>query len=224
MVRRVAVVIGLAGALLYGFSSGAVAQDGTKDQIQVADLAAWLENGDWAEGGLFAAMGLIGALVTTFGLIGGAVPGTAGKAKIDADSERLDRMSQRLDQLIHATPPDSSAISAIETSVNSLRDDLQAERRQQYVIASVLYAILGAAFAALLAKDILQALLIGAGWTAVLGSFGLKRDYAERKAIKDEALESSLATANAMAVSQPVLPTDPGLQSLQREVAVAQSI
>lgn len=41
----------------------------------------------------------------------------------------------------------------------------------------------------------LQALVMGAGWTGMLGSLGLKRDYAERKDLKDTALEKTLARA-----------------------------
>jgi len=70
-----------------------------------------------------------------------------------------------------------------------LRDDLRSDMRQQFALAATLYVVLGAFFAAALAQDLLQALVIGAGWTAYLGAFGLKRDYAERKLIKDKATE-----------------------------------
>jgi hypothetical protein len=167
--------------------------------VKVADLFNWATSTppDWARGGLYAGLGLIGALVTSFSLIGGAVPGTAGQAKIDADTARLERLSERLEKLITSTdgPPAAEAIVAVESTVNSLRDDLRAERWRQWGIAIVLYAVLGAFFAALLAKDMLQALVMGAGWTGMLGSLGLKRDYAERKDLKDTALEKTLARA-----------------------------
>ena len=166
----------------------------TEKPIEVADLFAWATSTppDWARGGLFFVLGLLGALVTVFTLIGGAVPGTAGQMKIDADSDRLERMSKRLEELTAATPPNAPAISAVEAAVNNLRDDLTSERWRQFAIAAVLYATLGAFFSCLLARDILQALVIGAGWTGFIGSLGLKADYAARKAAKDEVLTTAV--------------------------------
>jgi hypothetical protein len=56
------------------------------------------------------------------------------------------------------------------------------------LLASLLYTVLGAAFASALAQDLLQAFVIGAGWTGLIGSFGLRTDYAQRKTRKDQAL------------------------------------
>ena len=149
-----------------------------------ANLFSWFPV--WWKGALFAGLGLIGALVTIFGLIGGAVPGTAGQVKIDADTAQLYRWSKQLGELIGAPTRDAAAIAAVGKAVNDLRDDLRMERRHQFAIATVLYALLGAFFSAFLAQDMLQALVIGAGWTGLLGTLGLKKDYAERKAKKDE--------------------------------------
>lgn len=100
--------------------------------VEVADLFSWATTTppDWARGGLYAGLGLIGALVTSFGLIGGAVPGTAGQAKIDADTARLERLSERLEKLITSTdgPPAAEAIVAVESTVNSLRGCLESRR------------------------------------------------------------------------------------------------
>jgi uncharacterized membrane protein YfcA len=169
----------------------------TPEPIKVSNLFTWTRTNppDWKRGALFAGLGLMGSLVTIFGLIGGAVPGTVGQVKIDADTERLDRLSQQLEVLITSPKPDAAAITAVETTVNNLRDDLRTERWRQFGIAMVLYALLGAFFSALLAQDMLQALVIGAGWTGVLGSLGLKKDYAERKATKDAALEKATERA-----------------------------
>lgn len=166
----------------------------TPQQIELSNLFTWTKTTppDWGRGALFAGLGVIGALVTIFGFIGGAVPGTAGQAKIDVDTERLDRLSQRLEELITVTTPDAAAIAAVENTVNNLRDDLRAERWRQFGIAAVVYVILGAFFSTLLAQDMLQALVIGAGWTVSLGTLGLKKDYSERKAAKDATLEKTL--------------------------------
>lgn len=159
--------------------------------IEIANLFAWARTTppDWAGGALLAGLGLVGALVTMFGLIGGAVPGTAGQAKMDADANRLDRLYKRLEELTSAAKIDAGAVGALENSINNLRDDLRAERWRQFGIAAALYSLLGAFFAAALAQDMLQALVIGAGWTVYMGNFGLKQDHEERSSQKDAALD-----------------------------------
>jgi hypothetical protein len=167
------------------------------EPIKVTELLTWAKTTppDWGRGALLAGLGLVGALITIFGLIGGVVPGTAGQAKIDADTARLERLSEQLEKLITTARPDAAAIAAVESTVNNLRDDLRKERWRQFAIATIFYAVLGAAVSTLLATDIVQALVIGAGWTSFLGTLGLKRDYAERKALKDTTLEKTLERA-----------------------------
>ena len=152
---------------------------------------------NYGQGGLLALAGLLGALVTVFINIGGVIPGTAGKAKFDEGTARLEEMSKRLGELIEAKTIDSAAVQAVGTAVNELRDDLSAERRNQYALAALLYCALGSVIAALIANDWIQAVAVGAGWTGFLGSFGLKKDFEERKAIKDSALEDALAALKA---------------------------
>ena len=212
----------------------AQAPESAQEPIKVTDLFTWARTSppNWGLGGLYAGLGLVGALVTIFGLIGGAVPGTAGQAKIDADTERLERLSDRLEELIVNGPPDAASVVAVENAVNNFRDDLRSERWRQFWIAVSLYAVLGAFFSALLAKDLLQALVIGAGWTGILGSLGLKKDYAERKAPKDAALEKALDRAKQ--AEQIVRGTgdgslmaelpDESIESLERDVKVAQRL
>jgi hypothetical protein len=91
IVKKSLIIALLVICILLLVPNTAFAQD--PEPIKVADLFTWARTSppDWARGALLAGMGLIGALVTIFGLIGGAVPGTAGQAKIDTDSERLDR-------------------------------------------------------------------------------------------------------------------------------------
>jgi hypothetical protein len=144
--------------------------------------------GGWSLGWLYALLGLVGALVTMFSSIGGAVPGTAGQAKIDADEKRLQLYNEDLRKLTLDPQTDSKRIDAVNEVVDRLRDDLHAERWRQFGIALLFYTFLGAFFAMALAQDLLQALVIGAGWTGYMGSFGLKRDAQERKNVKNEVI------------------------------------
>lgn len=223
--RRILIALVVGGLFVLGSASLAFAADasgttGEDKSITAADLLVWLDERDWSKGGLFAAAGLVGALVTTFGLIGGAVPGTAGKAKIDADDIRVAALTDRLQELVNQATPDGGAIAAVGTAVNEMRDDVRSERRYQFALGAAIYLLLGAAFAALIAKDLLQALVIGAGWTGVLGSLGLKRDFAEREQVKDQAIQKSAATARTVAAAE-ADPNHPALKIMDRENSVA---
>ena len=159
------------------------------EPIEVGNLFTWATDGpapNWGKGGLFAALGLIGALVTVFTLVGGAVPGTAGFARIEANLKRVEEREKILDSMIQSSPNTAAEIEAVEIATNNLRDDIRSDRQRQFFVAGSLYAILGAFFGSMLAQDMLQAIVIGAGWTAYMGSIGLKRDYGERKSVKDD--------------------------------------
>lgn len=190
--------LALCAVLLVASAGSAAAVEG-----QVTDTAApegqtvaeqmlfhW-EDGDWETPALFALLGLVGALVTMFSLIGGAVPGTAGKARIDAETARLDRFYQRLQSLADAPQIDPGAVSALNDTVDRMRDDLRRERWRQFGIGFAFYVVLGASFAVALAYDYLQAIAIGAGWTGYTGALGLKTDFGERARLKDDSLEEA---------------------------------
>jgi len=197
---------------------------GDQPSVTVADFFSWYTQSDpnWAAGGLYAALGLVGALVVGFWLVGGAVPGTAGKAKIDLDEARLDRLAQRLEDIANTTPVDPAAVEALNRTVNELRDDTRRERWRQYLVATLLYSVLGAFFASLLAKDLLQALAIGAGWTSIVGSLGLRSDFAKRKEVKDDAL-TTVTNQLEQQVNQPAQPVpSPGVKDALTKAQTAQ--
>jgi hypothetical protein len=117
------------------------------ETIGLGDVFTWARTTppDWGRGALFAILGLFGALVTIFGLIGGAVPGTAGQAKIDKDNNLLEEWLQELNKVIRGSAPNKAVeIAAIEKVVDNYRDDIRAERWHQFWLAAVLYALLGA--------------------------------------------------------------------------------
>ena len=191
--RRLLIAIGTLLALSIVFTSVAFAQGGPpQPTIDVAKLFVWLTTTppNWAQGIFYAILGLVGALVILFSLVGGAVPGTAGKADIDANKELLKMWTEELNKLIKATPKQAADIDALGKQVNDLRDDLSRDMWRQFLLSGFLYAILGAFFATAFAQDPLQALLVGAGWTGLLGTLGLASDYAKRKAVKDEAIQA----------------------------------
>jgi len=194
-VKQVIIAILLMTGISLFLTTPTFAQEpGSPPSVEAVNLFTWATSNppNWGQGVLYTVLGLVGALVTLFGLIGGVVPGTAGSARIEAGMKRVEEREKILDELIRSEESDSEKIEAIEIATNNLRDDLSADRQRQFTLAALLYAVLGAFFAALLARDLLQALVIGAGWTAYLGVLGLKKDYSERKSVKDEAIQKLL--------------------------------
>lgn len=187
--RRVFAVLLLASALLTAGAGQLFAQD--PEPLEAVSLFAWATGGQlgWGRGGLLASLGVVGALVMVFSLVGGAVPGTAGFARVEAGLKRVEEREKILDEMLKPPTAQADEIKAVEAAVNNLRDDIRDDRRRQFLIAAILYAFLGAFFAAMLTTDLLQALVIGAGWTAYIGALGLKKDYADRKAVKDDVTE-----------------------------------
>lgn len=169
----------------------ALAADG--DPVEVASIATWFPAGNYLLGATLALFGAVGAIFTAFTLVGGVVPGTAGKAQLDKDKELLDRLTANMETSLKSG---AAGAADLRQAVNDLRDDYNSERNRQYFLGALLYIFLGAFFSALLAKDILQALAFGAGWTGVIGSLGLKNDFDQRKDEKDDAL-ATLTTAVA---------------------------
>lgn len=200
--KRFMIAWAIATALFVETPIPAAAQ-GNDVEADDVTLFEWLREtpNDWETGLLFGALGLGGALFTTFTLVGGAFPGTAGKAKLDADSAIVDALTTRMKQLVDVATPNPEAIRAVGDQLDRLRDDLSRERWIQFAVAAILYAFLGALIAMALAKDLLQALVFGATWTGLVGTLGLKQDWLFRKETKEkgiEVLERELAGAKAM--------------------------
>lgn len=184
--HRIIIVFGI---ILLSGTMIAQIPDNTEVQESANNIiSSWINKNppDWTRGILLAFLGFAGALFTVFGFIGGAIPGTAGQVRIEKDEATLDLWSEQLGQLITHHSDKTNTISALQTAVNNLRDDVRKDKWSQFMIAALLYVFLGFVFAALLADDWLEALIIGAGWTGIVGAMGLKKDQAERKTIKDK--------------------------------------
>ena len=218
--------ITLCALLLLGLAGTAGAQ-GEEETIAAQALFHW---DAWQTGTLYALLGLTGALVTMFSLIGGAVPGTAGKARTHAETARLDRHYPRLLGLAESPHVEPQGIQALNDTVDKMRDDLRRERWRQFGLGFVFYTVLGAIFATALAKDYLQAIAIGAGWTGYLGAVGLKGDFAERKRVKNESLTAAEEVVSRLGRDghTPVSPSSPAgsdeLLRLEERLSLARAL
>ncbi len=204
------------------FSCQSSFAEGT-DTIPFGQLFTWATTGDSPDifaGIMYAILGFVGALITVFGLIGGGVPGTAGYSEVEAGMNRLEARAKALDGLIYAGSKNSDQISAVQEANTNFRAQLNKERWRQFLLAAGLYALLGAFFSSMIAQNLLQAIVIGAGWTAYLGALGLKKDFAHRKAIKDETTEKLEKVLNEAGSSIP----EEKLVKLHEEAQVSKAL
>jgi hypothetical protein len=72
--------------------------------------------------------------------------------------------------------------------------------------------ILGSFVALALAADWVQAIVIGAGWTSFLGTFGLKSDFQHRSDLKNGAIDQLTTAAGSV-------PAD-----LEKQIKVARAV
>ena len=97
--KRLLVIVTMFCAIHLSFNAASAQEPReSPEPLPVADLFTWATSTppDWSQAAMLFDLGCVGALVTIFGLIGGAVPGTAGQPKIDENSARLDRLYERL--------------------------------------------------------------------------------------------------------------------------------
>ena len=84
----------IGAALLIVMIGNVFAQQPESQQTaEVANILTWATRDPplWSQGIIYAFLGMVGALITIFSLIGGVVPGTAGQAKIAFDTKRLEK-------------------------------------------------------------------------------------------------------------------------------------
>ena len=144
---------------------------------------------DWSRGAALAGLGLVGALVEVYVSTGEALPSIGGQARISGLQARLsEEQAHREDAVTRCeqlAPQEnvSEQFEQFETvaglrqdSIRALSRELATVRRQQTYVGVPVYLLLGAFFASAVATNLLQALLVGFGWTAVLGRLGLRQD------------------------------------------------
>ncbi|MDL1910862.1 hypothetical protein FBQ81_09255 [Chloroflexi bacterium CFX6] len=186
-------------------------------EIELANLFSWATTNppNWLQGILYVVLGVFGALVTIYFVIGGTIP-TASGAKLEDEFKELEKKNKELSELRQKALENPSTanpalIDAFSNDADKQRDDLERKRQGMFRSWSLLYVLLGGFFSALLAQDLLQAITIGAGWTSVLAAFGLNKEKQEAKSeatkqadiveqsIKD--LEKKLAQLKTLAAS-----------------------
>jgi hypothetical protein len=165
----------------------------------------WVDSGGFSanigEGIGFFALGLLGALVTIYLFLGEWLPSMGGKTRYETLRIEIEDLEERRQELIRlredfiggAGEPlsddqraEASRLSdEIRAEIATKNSDADALYRRILAQGFALYALLGGAFAVLFAETLMQALLIGFGWTAIADRLGLKREEATKTGVRD---------------------------------------
>ncbi|HYN50730.1 MAG TPA: hypothetical protein VES62_07375 [Thermoleophilaceae bacterium] len=183
------------------------------------DILGWAFNNgqfdpDWVVGGGFFVLGLFGALITAYLFLGEFLPamgGRAGYLKREAEiglfKKRLEDTVRRREQYVAGEPgaPTDAQLAATErlgTELQAMIHEYErGQSRQFWRLAAVgfpMYVLLGGLTAALLATSLLQALIIGFAWPAIVDRIGLGKQMAVTKELKNEEIDNLQRKAEAL--------------------------
>ena len=171
-------------------------------------LFPWVKSGgvseNWVEGlGLFA-LGLLGALVTAYLFLGEFLPSMGGKATYDVLSIEIEDLARRRNDVLalreryvrgelSLTNERLRAAERLTEQLTQAHDAKQTEasrlRTHLLLVGFPMYVLVGGAFAVLFATNLLQALLIGFGWTAVADRIGLQRELEQKGHKREEQVD-----------------------------------
>lgn len=192
-----------------------VRQDQTTTDPSESAFFAWIsfENGfhaDWAVGLVYAAVGIIGALVFVYFAFDEALPGMGGLTRLnDLETElgELERkragIAETRQRLLAESPVDNERLVGLDALTKSYDSRVQEKlaaitrvRRMRLAAGIPLYIILGGVVASAFATNLLQALLIGFGWTGVVQAVGLRQRTAEVKNASAKEVEEVASAYN----------------------------
>ncbi len=200
------------------------------------ELFAWYNPSqpDFGLAALYFVLGAAGALVTVYLFLGEFLPSMGGKGeyvKLQAQLEYFQDWRRRLLDAhwegVKGKPGLSQEEVQLLMAIDRLSDDLDgickdlerqmsSERWRLFLLGFPLYVILGGLFAVAFARDVLQAVLIGFGWTAVAERFGMAREQAVRKEFRDQQIEELRQRAIRAEEMEPVMQEVDKLRSVAR--------
>jgi len=150
-------------------------------------------------------LGVAGALVTAYLFLGDFLPSMGGKVDYDLQRGILDDLKKRKEKTLallesyvqggEAVPPERLEAAEqlskdFETTITRMEASIAKDRWRLFRLGFPVYILLGGFFATAFATNLLQAILIGFGWTAVADRIGLNRELDARKAIKDDKVDT----------------------------------
>jgi hypothetical protein len=156
-------------------------------------LFCWIQldgETDWERGALLFAMGFFGALAAVYFTLGTELPGFGQDAEVRVLKGEVDGYKRLVDESFEKEDT-ADRRQALAAELRAREANYHRLRRQAFALGGILYPLLGGFFAAAAAFTLLQAVLIGFGWTSFASAIGLKRSDAASSAIKQEEVERS---------------------------------
>ncbi|CEG12536.1 membrane hypothetical protein [groundwater metagenome] len=145
----------------------------------------WWWPSDIQTGFFLFMLGIAGAMIMVF--IGGWDKLMARNARIIEIEEEI-----REKREIASTFKDNKTADRKmwEEMINGDEDRLDKERSFNRTTGIVLYLIIGGVVATIMATNMVEAVAFGAGWTAIIGVFGIKKDDENRKDVREKVIDS----------------------------------
>lgn len=155
---------------------------------------------NWQEGIAHFILGIAGALVTVYLFLGEFLPSMGGKVEYELLKEELKDFKRRRERALterekyargESEPPkermnfENELADDYDLIIERLERQISQERWRLFGLGFPIYIFLGGFFATAFATNLLQAILIGFGWTAVADRIGLQKEIAVRKEFKD---------------------------------------
>jgi hypothetical protein len=176
------------------------------EQGNRADLVLfpWVHSGgfskNWLHGLGFVGLGVVGALVTVYFLLGDFLPSMGGKAEYEELKLELDELGRRRYRQIEirerfargdSTISDEQLQAAdrltedLGQAITQKQREIQNQKRGLLAVGLPIYVLLGGAFAVLFSSNGLQAFIIGFGWTGLADRIGLNRELDARSSKRE---------------------------------------
>lgn len=153
----------------------------------IAEMPVWWPN-NISVGMLFFLLGVVGAAITVYF---GEWEKLRGKSALMLEIEDEIAAKRKIAEIIK-DPREVELREKWEGLIARDQNRLDKERQFVRMQGTVLYLIIGGVFAAILANTVLEAVAFGAGWTGLIGIFGIKKDSETRRKIRDQKDEESL--------------------------------
>ncbi len=162
-------------------------------------LFAWYPD-NWGQGLLYFVLGLAGALVTVYLFLGEMLPSMGGQVEYERIRLALERYVERREEMLKLRNDAVQGRAEREydlVALNELSDDLhemaellekrlRSERWRLFALGFPIYLVLGGFFAAGLATNFMEAIIIGFGWTLIADRLGMERQNAQLQVIREK--------------------------------------
>lgn len=145
----------------------------------MATMPIWWPN-DILIGIIFFSLGIGGAMIIVY--LGDWEKLMRRSVRIVEIEEDIREKKKRANKL----KEDKTSYRETWELINRDQDRLDRERKFNITLEITLYLLIGGVVATILADSAIEAVAFGAGWTGLIGVFGLKKDSEERAEVREE--------------------------------------